>query len=186
MEKILKASTSGKTTPDYFSTLWTCHCGGFALINKYCESDKDNPTQFQAECQTCGCCGAYGDCKEQAAFHWNMLADASFSRTRNVADAVYDHARDCKKSTHCTHCNKKIADGEGEFYEQGLLCNDCPDTETTVWVATAGDIKLYEKKFSTCCIAAEAWIKNDCDGSITLTQETMTVGEFYSLPECRG
>lgn len=184
MEKLLYASTTGKTTTDHISTLWTCHCGGFAIINEY-EGKEGAPTQFQAECQTCGCCGAYGKSLEQATFHWNILADASFSRTKNVADVIREHAKQASKDTHCDHCGKKLAEGEGTHYEQGLLCNECPDKNFTVYAAETPSGKLYEKTAQQCIESVCAWISDE-EGAITIEQEHMTVGDFYSLPEFQG
>lgn len=84
----------------------------------------------------------------------------------------------------CHHCGKELAEGEGTHYEQGLLCDECPDKEIIVWKATTGESTLYDQTFIGCCSAAAAWFKNDFAG--TILQHAMTVGEYYSLPEYQG
>lgn len=124
-----------------------------------------------------------------------LTGQAALYHDRYIDTALTEHDSDSlenvtlwfskkEQENTCHHCGKELAEGEGTHYEQGLLCDECPDKEIIVWNATTGEVTLYEKTFTECCALASAWFKNDFAG--TILQHAMTVGEYYSLPEYQG
>ena len=86
----------------------------------------------------------------------------------------------------CDHCGKRLLEHEGTYYEQGLLCDECPDQPLDVFVVSTSTVRICEKTMGDCCNMLLAWFSDELEEPVTITQEAMTVGEYYSLPEFQG
>ncbi|MEZ6852078.1 DUF3310 domain-containing protein [Halodesulfovibrio aestuarii] len=88
-----------------------------------------------------------------------------------------DYAEGC-----CQHCGKQLAKEEGTYFEHGLLCDECPDKEIEVFSACTSEGMLAGRTFLGLCQSIHYIAGEEID-NLKITKCTMSVGEFFSLPE---
>ncbi|MEZ6854171.1 hypothetical protein [Halodesulfovibrio aestuarii] len=87
----------------------------------------------------------------------------------------------------CNYCGKLLGEGEGTHYERGLLCDACPDKTVTAYIAKCdGSYNLITPSFEEVCTMIVRVHGDDPVCSVTITSDTFSVGEIYTLPEYKG